>query len=48
MSDETPTSDNPEVQKAMDARDEMLAEVKKAIRNVDRLIQEYAEAERKR
>lgn len=42
------TSDNPEVQAAMDARDALLAEVKSAVRKVDRLqdelLDEYAAA----
>lgn len=39
-----PTSDNPEVQKAMDARDAALEGVDDAIAEVDRLLLEYRQA----
>jgi hypothetical protein len=46
MDKKKPTSDNPEVQEAMDKRDELLTNVQSAVQNVDRLIQEYVEAEK--
>jgi hypothetical protein len=44
--EEKATSDNPEVQAAMNERDKLLAGVKKAIEKVDRLVAEYSEWER--
>lgn len=53
MSGEKKTrSENPEVQAAMDTRDELLADVDAAVAEVDRLqdelLREYMQAERKR
>jgi hypothetical protein len=42
--EERSSSKNPEVQEAMTTRDDLLEEVREAVKRVDRLLQEYAQA----